>query len=108
MKFTTLVLAGVLAIFTMSLAIAKTYDVAFGSRTKVGSVELKPGDYRISLSGNKVTFTAVDTQKSFTTDVKVENGDKKFDDTRVDATNEGGTSVVKDIELGGTKVKIEF
>ena len=108
MKLKTLVLAGVLAIFTMSLAVAKTYDVAFSSPTKVGSVQLKAGEYRMSLSGNKVTFTAVDTQKSFTTDVKVENTDKKFDDTRVDATNEGGTSVVKDIELGGSKVKIDF
>ncbi len=108
MKLKTLVLAAVLAIFTMSLAIAKTYDVAFASTTKAGSIQLKAGQYRMSVSGNKVTFTAVDTQKSVSTDVKVETTDTKFNDTRVDTTNEGGTPVVKDIELGGSKVKIDF
>jgi hypothetical protein len=40
--------------------------------------------------------------------VKVETTDTKFGDTKVDATTDGSTSVVKDIELGGSKVKIDF
>ena len=108
MKLKTLVLAGVLAIFTMSLAFAKTYDISFSSPTKVGSVQLKAGDYRMSLNGNKATFTDVQTLKNFTTDVKVENTDKKFDDTKVNTTSDGGTTVVKEIEVGGSKIKLDF
>lgn len=108
MKLKSLVLAGVLAIFTMSMAIAKTYDISFSSPTKVGSVQLKPGDYRLSVSGNKATFTDVSTLKQVTTDVKVENTDTKFDETKVNTANDGGATVVKDIEIGGSKMKIDF
>jgi len=34
--------------------------------------------------------------------VKIENTDKKFDATQVNATKEGKTDVVKEIELGGS------
>lgn len=108
MKLKSLFLAGVLSVFTMSIAMAKTYDVALVSPTKAGSLQLKAGQYRMSVSGNKVTFTDVTTQKSLTTEVKVENVDQKFNDTRVNTANEGGTPVVKDIELGGSKTKLDF
>jgi hypothetical protein len=108
MKLKSLVLAGVVAIFTMSMAIAKTYDISFSSPTKVGSVQLKAGDYRMSVNGTKATFTDVSTLKTVTTDVKVENTDTKFDDTKVNTSNDGGTMVVKDIEIGGSKIKIDF
>jgi hypothetical protein len=108
MKLKTLVLAGVVAIFTMSLAVAKTYDISFSSPTKVGNAQLKPGDYRLQVNGTKATFTNVETLKAVSTEVKVETTDKKFGDTKVDSTTDGGTSVVKDIELGGSKVKLDF
>ncbi|HWC99010.1 MAG TPA: hypothetical protein VG456_19755 [Candidatus Sulfopaludibacter sp.] len=76
--------------------------------TKAGSVTLKPGQYRLKVDGAKATFTFVDTDKQFTTPVKVSTTDKKFDDTRVDASKDNGTDVIKDIELGGTKTKLEF
>jgi hypothetical protein len=108
MKLKTLVLAGVMAIFTMSLAFAKTYDISFSSPTKVGNVQLKPGDYRMSLNGTKATFTDVSTLKTVTATVKVETTDTKFGDTKVNTTTDGGTTVVKDIEIGGSKMKIDF
>lgn len=108
MKLKSLVLAGALAIFTMSMAFAKSYDISFSSPTKAGSAQLKAGDYRLSLDGAKATFTDVNTLKTVTTDVKVENSDKKFDNTKVSTTTDGGTTVVKEIELGGSKMKIDF
>ena len=108
MKIKNLVLAGSLAAFTMSLAVAKTYDISFTSATKVGNIELKAGNYRLNVNGTKAIFTEVDTLKTVTTDVKVENSDTKFSETRIDSTTEGSTTVVKDIELGGTKTKIDF
>jgi predicted component of viral defense system (DUF524 family) len=108
MKLQTILLAAVLAVFTLSMAFAKSYDVSFSSVTKAGSVQLKPGDYRLTVDGSKATFTDVKSAKSVTTDVKVENADKKFDQTRVDSSNDAGTNVVKDIELGGSKIKVDF
>src|ERR1035441_306502 len=108
MKPRTLLLTGALAILTLSVASAKTYDILLSSPTKAGSLKLKPGEYRMTVNGTKVVFTDVNTTKSFTTEVKVENTDTKFGDNKIDASNDGTTSVIKDIELGGSKPKIDF
>lgn len=102
------VLAGVLAISTLSLASAKTYELSLSGITKAGNVELKPGQYRLKVDGSNATFTNVDNSKSVSTPVKVNNSDKKFDVTKVDASKEGNVDVIKDIELGGSKTKLEF
>ncbi len=108
MKTSTLLLTAALAIFTLSVASAKTYDLLLSSPTKAGNLQLKPGEYRLNVNGTKATFTDINTTKSFTTEVKVENTDKKFGDTKIDSSTEGSTSVIKDIELGGSKTKIDF
>jgi hypothetical protein len=108
MKFKSLFLAGVLAIFTLSLAVAKSYDVSFSSPTKAGSLQLKAGDYQLTLKGNKATFTEVKTQKTFTTDVTVQNAPEKFEFTKVESTTTGDSTVVKGIEIGGSKIKVDF
>jgi hypothetical protein len=76
--------------------------------TKVGSVELKPGQYTLKIAGNNAVFTNEETAKSFTTPVKVQNTDKKFDTTQVNAVKQGATDVVKDIQLGGSKMLLDF
>ena len=108
MKTRTLLLTAALAIFTLSVASAKTYDILLSSPTKAGNLQLKPGEYRLNVNGTKAIFTDVNTAKSFTTEIKVENSDKKFGDTKIDALSDGPTSVIKDIELGGSKTKIDF
>jgi hypothetical protein len=108
MKTRTLLLTGALALFTLSVASAKTYDILLSSPTKAGNLQLKAGEYRLNLNGSKAIFTDVNTAKSFTTEVKVENSDTKFSDTKIDSSTEGSTSVIKDIELGGSKTKIDF
>lgn len=90
------------------IASAKNYELTLSGLTKVGSVQLKPGQYTLKITGNNAVFTDVDTAKTFTTPVKIENTDKKFDATQVNATKDGGTDVVKDIELGGSKMKLDF
>jgi len=108
MKPRTLLLSAALAVMTLSVASAKTYDVVLSAPTKAGNLQLKPGEYRLTVNGSKATFTDVNTTKSFTTDVKVENSDAKFSDTKINSDNDGSTSVIKDIELGGSKTKIDF
>lgn len=108
MKLTSLLFAGVLAILSLSIAAAKTCDVVFTSPTKAGSLQLKAGQYKMKIDGTKITFTEVNSQKSFTTEGKVENATKNFEHTQVDSTTEGTVNVVKDIEVGGSKIKVDF
>jgi len=108
MKRKSMLMAGVLATFCLSLASANSYDITFASASQVGKVQLKAGEYRMSVSGSKATFTNVETLKTYTTDVKVVNSDTKFTETKVDTSTDAGTPVVKDIEIGGSKMKIDF
>jgi len=99
---------GMLALCSLTIASAKSYELTLSGVTKVGSIELKPGQYTLKIAGNNAVFTSEETAKSFTTAVKVENTDKKFDTTQVNASKEGSTDVVKEIELGGSKTKLDF
>lgn len=102
------VLAGVLALSTLSLASAKTYELTLSSVSKAGNVQLKPGQYRLKVDGTNATFMNLQDGKQTTAPVKLVNTDKKFETTIVEAAKEGDSEVIKDIELGGTKTKIEF
>ena len=97
-----------LTLCSLTLAVAKNYELTLSSTTKVGNIELKPGQYTLKVQGNKAIFTFVDTGKQTTTDVKVEETSQKFDTTRVDASKDGTVDVVKDIELGGSKTRLQF
>src|SRR5215813_6821349 len=99
---------GILALCSLTLAFAKNYELTLSSNTKVGNIQLKPGQYTLKVEGNKAIFTFVDTAKQFTTDVKVEATEKKFETTKVDAAKENGMDIVKDIELGGSKTRLQF
>jgi hypothetical protein len=99
---------GILAVCSLTIANAKSYELTLSGVTKVGSIELKPGQYTLKVNGSNAIFTNEETAKQFTTPVKVENTDKKFDTTQVNASKDGGTDVVKDIELGGSKTKLDF
>jgi hypothetical protein len=108
MKLKTILLSGLLALGTISIATAKSYDIVISSVTKVGSIQLKPGEYNVKVEGNKAIFTQVETSKSFTTDVKVENAEKKFDQTRMETSQDGDATILKDIQLGGSKTQLDF
>lgn len=101
-------MAGVLTVATVSFAsAAKTYEITIAGPAKAGSVQLKPGQYRLKVDGSNATFTG-EGVKNATTPVKVVTTDKKVETTIVNAQKEGDTEVIKDIELGGSKTKIEF
>ena len=102
-----LVVAG-LALASLTVVSAKTYEITLSTSTKVGSVQLKPGQYKLKVDGTNATFTDLNTAKSFTTPVKVENGDKKFDDTRVQSVKDGENDRINEIDLGGSKTKLGF
>jgi hypothetical protein len=103
-----LLVVGVLALSSLCILSAKTYEVTVTTVTKAGSIQLKPGQYSLKIQGTNATFTDVNSSKSFTTPVKVVETDKKFDDTKVQSTKDGDTDRIEEIDLGGSKTKLGF
>lgn len=101
-------LIGAAALSTLAMAGPKNYDVSLSTPTKAGSVQLAPGDYKMKVEGSNAIFTNEHTGASVTVPVKVENTEAKFDATRLDTKSLGKTAQIDSIELGGSKVKLEF
>src|SRR6516164_4127814 len=97
-----------LALSSLTIVNAKSYDIILSSLTKAGNITLKPGQYKLKVDGTTATFIDVNNSKSFTTPVKVETTEKKFEDTRVQSVKDGGTDKIEEIDLGGTKTKLGF
>jgi hypothetical protein len=104
----SLLLLGVLAMSILSIASAKSYNIAFTSPTMVGSAQLPAGDYTLKVDGSNAVFTSVDGNKSFTAPVKIENADKKYAVTSVKTTQEGNAQHIDDIQLGGSTTTLDF
>lgn len=103
-----LLLTGALALASLSIASAKAYQITVDEPTQAGMVQLKPGDYKVKVDGSNAVFTNLDSGKSVSTPVKVENTGKKHDVTAVDTSKATGSAKMEAIELGGTDETIEF
>lgn len=97
----------VLAIAGLSLAGAKSYDVAIPSVTVVHNLRLKPGDYHIKLQGSNVIFTNA-YGDSFKTTATVQTASTKAEYTEVETKKIAGQDQVEEILLGGSRTKLEF
>ncbi len=105
MKLTKLMLSfGTLALAIASAA--SSYHFSLFQTSIVGGKELKPGDYKLQLNGDKATIkVGKDTLEAA---VKVENGTEKFSETSVRFGTADGKMTVQEIRLGGTKSKLVF
>ena len=103
-----LLLIGTLALSTLALAGAKSYDVVLSAPTKAGSVQLAAGEYKVKVEGSNAVFTDEHTRASFTVPVKIENSQTKFSSTTLDTTKQGDSAQITSIGLGGSNVKLEF
>jgi hypothetical protein len=98
-----------LTLSTLTFVSAKSYNITLSSPSKAGSVQLKPGRYKLTVEGGSATFTEqTNSQKTYTTPVKVQEGDKKFDDTRIISSKDGDVEKINEIDLGGSKTKLGF
>jgi hypothetical protein len=82
------------------------YNVTLHQTTLVSGTQLKPGDYKIEVNGDKATISS--GKNSVATPVKVENGDQKFSATTVRYGIAGGNYQIDEIRVGGTKTKLVF
>jgi hypothetical protein len=108
----TLFAVGLFAVSSLAMAgtvtSTKSYEIVLSNTAKVGSIQLKAGQYTVKVKGNDAIFTNQETAKTFTAPVKIEDVVKKFDQTRVDAVRDGAVEIIKDIQLGGAKIQLDF
>jgi hypothetical protein len=83
-----------------------SYKITFTQLSVVKGVEFKAGDYRLSITADKVTIAA--GKKTVDVAAKVETGEKKFDTTAIRYVTEGGKAKVSEIRVGGTKTTVLF
>jgi VCBS repeat-containing protein len=104
----SLLIVGALTLSSIGVASAKTFDVVLGAPAMAGTIELKPGDYKLKVEGSQAIFKELQSSKSFTVPVKVESADRKFGQTVVESTTQNGMDNIQSIDLAGSNTKLEF
>ena len=96
------------AAFGLAIAGAKTFEITLDSAVKAGSVELKAGKYSLAvMEDSKVRFISANGQM-VETSAKLSTVEKKFPSTQIDLKQMNGSAQINEIDLGGTKTKIQF
>lgn len=95
-----------LALASLGIASAKSYDVVLTAPAMVGNNQLKPGDYKLKVEGSQAVLTDTQNSKSVNVPVKIENGDKRFDYTTVETTKHDGMDSIQAIDLGGSNTRL--
>lgn len=103
-----MLMVATLALTGLSIVSAKSYDITLSNSAKVGTVQLQPGEYKMTVDGSNVTFKNVNTNENFTTAAKIENSGKKHDATAVESDQQNGAARIKAIELGGSNETLQF
>jgi hypothetical protein len=101
-------LAGVLALMSLTVASAKSFDFTLPQPATAGKTQIPAGRISLKLQGSIAVFTELKTGKSFTAPVKVGNTEKKYEQTIVEASGTGEVKRIDAINLGGTATKLEF
>jgi hypothetical protein len=109
MKTRSLVLTGILALSSLPVIYAKSYDITLDTTTKAGTTVLTRGEYRLKVEGSNAVFTNVRNEQRFTAPIKIENASQKHGSTAVESNQmRDGTQRLKAIELGGSTETLEF
>jgi hypothetical protein len=87
---------------------SKSYRITISDAVKVGTAELKPGDYTLVFDAPKVRLTERASGAAVELEAKVESGDQKFDSTEIHTQEVDGVRKISEIRLGGSKTRIDF
>ena len=87
---------------------SKGYRITLSDAAKIGTAELRPGNYTLVFDAPKVRFTELDSGKAIELEAKVESVDKKFDTTEIHSQQVDGVRRINEIRLGGSKTRIDF
>lgn len=98
-----------LCLLTLAMSVASaasSYRLTLFQPSIVNGQELKAGEYRLEVDGDKARITAGKTSVEAT--VKTETADTKFSTNSVRYKNGDGKYRVQEIRLGGTKTRLVF
>jgi hypothetical protein len=97
------------ALLAVGLASAapKAYHITLNQTAWVGGNELKAGDYKVEIEGDKITFSS-GKKLQVQVPAKVESNPRKFDSTSVVVNDASSKAMVQEIDLGGTTTKLLF
>ena len=90
-----------------SASAANKFNVTFDRPAIVAGVELKPGEYKLTVEGNKVTI-ASGKEEAAQAEVTVQTEQRKFSSTAVRYDMAEGKANVTQIKLGGTNQVLDF
>ncbi|HXS95082.1 MAG TPA: hypothetical protein VN736_10785 [Candidatus Limnocylindrales bacterium] len=96
-----------LALSTLSIASAKSYEILLPTATQVGAVQLAAGQYNVKVKGSNAVFTNVNTDKTFTAPVRIETT-QKHEDTAVETKKDAAGERMESIDLGGSNQTLGF
>jgi hypothetical protein len=94
----------VFALLGLAVASAKQYSLTLFQPSVLGSTELKAGDYKVEVTGDKVVIKG--GREVSEAPVKVETGNEKYRSTSVRYANGDGKYKIQEIRLGGTNMKL--
>jgi hypothetical protein len=101
------ILLPVFLVAGLAVASARSYTVSLTKPNMIGATELKPGDLKIEVNGEKAILRQGKMEAE--SPVKVEEGDTKFNDTTVRYVgNADGKRHIQEIRIGGTRTKLVF
>ncbi len=100
------ILALVVAVAGTVPAPGSTFRVNISQPSVVKGTDLKPGEYKVSMGADKVTFSVGKT--TVEAPVKIETATEKFETTAVRYVTENGKNVVSEIRIGGTTTRLLF
>jgi len=105
MKLSKLLVSG--GVLSLGIALAASgYSVKVIDPTWVGQTELKPGEYKVQVEGDKVQFKMGKTV--IEAPAKVQTNTSKFAFTQLGTKVVDGKAKLEEIDLGGTTSKIVF
>ena len=90
----------------MLFASAASYSVTLFQPSMVSGTELKAGEYKLTIDGDKATITK--GKEKVEAAVKMESTENKFSATSVRYSDQGGKMKIQEIRLGGTTTKVVF
>ena len=102
-----ILVAVLMAAFTLSGAYAKSYDVQIERPMMAGAVQIPAGPYKLEVQDATAVLTNTKTKKDFTIPVKVTNTDQKFQYTLVETDRNSNPEQITSIRLGGAKVRLD-
>ena len=86
----------------------QSYKFTLNSAYKIGSADVRPGDYKLVVGGARSVLTELRTGKSIELDAKVENMEQKCDTTEIHTKQVDGVSQISEIRIGGSTARIAF